>query len=112
MELSSLERLSTSTLRKMQEAIKDILAARLDTDPRPGRLATFDDGQGNVRSISIERVNPKTVSGVELGSSLTPGKRWRVSRCVLRVEPVERETPSKPTNPEQAHRPSYAGDAW
>lgn len=111
MDLSVLDRLSTEGLMKMQERITAVLASRLDMTLRAGRLATFKGSDGVTRTIRIERVNGKSVSGKETGSSFKPGSAWRVSKNMIAVVPEVRSTPL-PTRPAVPHRPTGIGDAW
>jgi len=113
MDLSKLALLSTEALQQMQEAIKGVLAARLDTTPRPGRRATFEY-QGVVRTVTIDRVNPKTVSCTETGGSVSPGKRWKVGHSFLKVEPIERKVQAPPPINLRPYKPASvgSGDAW
>ena len=110
-DLSILDRLTTEGLMKMQERITEVLASRLDTTLRAGRLATFKGSDGVTRTIRIVRVNGKSVSGNETGSSLKPGAAWRVSKNMITVVPEARSTPL-PTRPATPHRPTGISDAW
>jgi hypothetical protein len=49
---------------------------------RPGQTALFKDGRGITRTIRINAINRKTVSGVELTPA--PGAKWRVGPGLLR----------------------------
>lgn len=108
--IDKLMQASTESLLNMKTNIELILASRLDTELRRGRIATFDDGNGVTRKIRIDRINDKTVSGVETGDSLNPGGKWRVGKNFLKVVPQERSTPSRIVTP---HKPNtVARDAW
>lgn len=111
MDTSKLAMVSTENLMEMQKTIETILDSRLDTEPRRGRTATFVGSDGLNRTIIIERINGKTVSGVELAGSVKPGSKWRVGKSVLKVTPQIK----KDSDPvfKAPHVPSkYEGDAW
>ncbi len=108
MNLSKLALLSTDALTVMQSAIKDILASRLDTTLRIGRIGRFPY-DGTHRTIMIERINGKTVSGREIGTSAKPGSKWRVSKSVVEIVGEERKVPL-PTKPLAEHKPAQGGD--
>jgi len=108
--IDKLAQASTENLLKLKGSIETILASRLDTELRRGRIATFSDGKGNTRKIRIDRINDKTVSGVETGDSLNPGGKWRVDKGFLKVVPEERKT--MPARPSVPHKPVTARDAW
>lgn len=108
--IDKLMQASTESLLNMKANIELILASRLDTELRRGRIATFDDGNGVTRKIRIDRINDKTVSGVETGDSLNPGGKWRVGKGFLKVVPEERKT--MPARPSVPHKPVTARDAW
>lgn len=113
MDMSKLALLSTEALIKMQSAVKEILATRLDTTLRVGRVATFVDSQGATRTVHVLRVNQKTVSCVETGISVKPGAKWRCGKAGLSVVPEIRGTPLPMKKPPVSHKPSTdIGDAW
>lgn len=109
MDLSVLSRLSTDGLIKMQEQIKVVLASRLDTTLNYGRIATFKGRDGLLRTITIDRINGKSVSGRETGASLKPGSQWRVSKNMISVVPEVKKAPVVLTTP---HRPVSPGASW
>lgn len=111
-QLQKLNGLSTDSLVAMKTHIEAVLATRLDTTLRVGRIGEFEHPVGCVRKIMIDRVNGKTVSGVETGSSFEPGKKWRVGKVILKVVPQERKNPP-PMKTSVPHKPSsYDGDTW
>lgn len=113
MDLNVLNKISTEGLKKMQAHIEAVLASRLDTTLRIGRLATFEDSrEGTTRTIVIERINGKSVSGVETGSSVKPGMKWRVSKTLLKVVPTERRTPVTAPRAATPHRPATSANTW
>lgn len=106
MDLSKLERLSNETLIAMQLKIKGILADRnvsvsdeIRRTIRIGDLAMFhSDRRACNITIKVEKINPKTVVGVEVdeaGRELTT--RWKVSPSYL--TPVNPRMPSSRTLP-------------
>lgn len=110
MNLEVLNKVSTDGLLALKARVETILASRLDNTLRIGRRATFKDGEGDERILVIERVNGKSVSGVEDGKSLRPGTKWRVSKAMLTVLPEERKTPL-PTAPVTPYKPASADGA-
>lgn len=110
--IDKLMQASTESLLTLKANIETILASRLDTELRRGRIASFEDGKGNTRKIRIERINERTCSGVEVGDSLNPGGKWRVGKGQLQVVPEVRKTPGT-MNLKVPHRPTtVAGDSW
>lgn len=108
--IDKLMQASTESLMNLKANIETILASRLDTELRRGRIASFDDGRGNTRKIRIDRINDRTCSGVETGDSPNPGGKWRVGKNFLKVIPQERKAPSRVVTP---HKPNtVARDAW
>lgn len=111
MDLSKLQLLNTDTLQKMQAEIDRVLKSRLDTRLFGGRTGHFTCSAGIERHVLIDRVNAKSVSVTELADSHRPGTKWRVSRGMLRVTPVEIKAPAVSRTPAAPPR-SYAGAAW
>lgn len=111
MNLDVLNKLSTDGLLKIQGHIEELLKSRLDITLRVGRIGTFHS-RGEDITVVITRINGKSVSGEETGVSVKPGRKWRVDKGIIKVEPMERKTPT-PVRSTTPHRPaSVAGDAW
>jgi hypothetical protein len=112
MNLNMLNRLSTEALLKLREGVDVVLVTRLDTSLKVGCLADFIHANGETITISIERINGKTVSGTEIGASVKPGRRWRVTKGAIKVRPSERKE-SEPVRFAQTDKPQTdAGAAW
>lgn len=113
MNMSNLALMSTELLMKLEEAVKVILTSRLDVTPRIGRLATFKDREGIERTIVIERISGKSVSGQETGLSIKPGGKWRIGKSNLRVVPEIRKVALPIPSPTTPHKPQTAhSDSW
>lgn len=114
MDSARLEGLATETLIALQSAIKGILATRLDTTLRVGRVASFEHPMGVHRKMVITKINTKTVSGEETHDSVKPGGKWRCSPSSLRIDPIVRSKPLPPP-PRAPHTPapaSVAHELW
>ena len=97
----------------MRDAIKVILESRLDTTIQRGRIGTFVDANGGIRTVLIERINHKTVSCIETGVSIKPGSKWRCSKVGLTVLPILRVQPLAVSRPLGSYKPSTGdGDTW
>jgi hypothetical protein len=86
MDMSKLNALSTEQLRVLNRAVVGILNTRNSNEAfeksrqfRIGQTVQFRDKKGGVRKIVIERINTKSVSGLEVGGYMT----WRVHPNLL-----------------------------
>lgn len=109
MDVSKLTALPTDVLVKLRDTVDAVIASRMDTRLQVGRLATFEYS-GTTREVRIDKVNTKTVSCRETSASIEPGKLWRVSIPVVKVIPMERETPL-PIKVDTPHKPASYEDA-
>lgn len=109
MNLEMLNKLSTEGLHKLKESIEQVLDSRLDRTLRVGRVADFM-ARGESISIVITRINGKTVSGEEIGTSVKPGRKWRVGKELAKVRPLERRA-SGPVRFAQPSKPQTGADA-
>lgn len=116
MDLSKLEQMTTDALRAIRDKCDAVLTTRVDNQLRSGSIASFRDRDGSTRYLRVNRVNDKSVSGVEcdpktFGAISTT--RWRVGRSLLTViaNPGVRAAPiSKPVTP---YKPTSVPDsAW
>ncbi len=111
MDLSRLESMSSEGLQAIRDKCVEVLAARRATSLRRGCIAWFLDGKGMKRTIRVERINTKTVSGREIDPitlQTLGGLGWRVTPSVLNM--VGEPAPPKPAS---AHKPSTnATSAW
>lgn len=113
MNLDMLNKLSTEGLHKLKESVEQVLNSRLDRAPRIGRTGTFQYTRDrSIRTVVITKINQTTFSCQETGTSIEPGKRWRVSKLALNVDPVERRA-NQPVRFATPHKPQ-TGDsaAW
>ena len=119
MNTEILTRMSLDGLRKLEAAVKAELERRLDYSLRPGRTAWFTTtkprkgiGSAEVHCI-VERINRTTVTVKELSDSPHyPGMSWKVSPGMLRIEPVERKTPTAPMRPASSRPMTTAAATW
>jgi len=115
MNLEALNKLSTEGLIKLKDGIDTVLASRLDTAPKVGRLADFECSKsGATVTVVINRINGKSVSCTETGTSVKPGRKWRVDPGFLKVRPVEKRASEPPrfAPAPKPHVPTGAGDFW
>ena len=111
MSLETLNKLSTEALHKLKESIDKVLDSRLDRTLRVGRVADFVARGENI-SIVITRINGKSVSGEEIGTSVKPGRKWRVDKSMAKVRPLEKRQ-SEPVRFAAPHKPQTGdGAAW
>lgn len=108
MNLEMLNKLSTEGLHKLKEGIEKVLDSRLDRELRVGRVADLACGESI--SIVITRINDKTVSGEEIGTSVKPGRQWWVRKELVKVRPLERRA-SGPVRFAAPHKPQTGEDA-
>lgn len=105
MDLTKLESMSSDALRAIRDKTIEVLAARTDNQLRTGSIAWFKDGEGNKRYVKIARVNPKSMSAVEVDPvhyAPVSTATWRVSRNLLNVVDnpgVKKVTPPAPIVP-------------
>lgn len=112
MNLEMLNKLSTEGLHKLKASIEQVLDSRLDRTPRIGRTGTFKYTRDNtIRTVVILKINPTTFGCQETGTSIEPGKQWRVGKTALTVEPVERRA-NQPVRFATPHKPQTGADAW
>lgn len=109
MSLETLNKLSTEALHKLKESIDKVLDSRLDRTLRVGRVADFVARGENI-SIVITRINGKSVSGEEIGTSVKPGRKWRVDKGMAKVRPLEIRA-SGPVRFAQPSKPQTGADA-
>lgn len=117
MDSSRLNELSTDTLMTLQAAVAAVLATRLDTTLRCGRIGTFEHPIGVKRRLMITKVNQKTVSGEETHDSHNPGGKWKVGFSSLKIEPITRKQPLAPPpsvalSPHKPATASVAHEVW
>ncbi len=81
MDTSKLNSLTTGQLRMINNAICDLLRSRSASESfektrkfQIGQNVQFQDKKGITRKINIDRVNMKSVSGIEIGGFA----KWRV----------------------------------
>ena len=107
--LQKLNALDTDRLRSIQAHIDTLLATRLDTRVAYGREGWFISKNGERIDVTVDAMNRTTVSVHETES----GKKWRVSKQMLQIVPIERKValPVKPLL--MPHRPVTVGDgSW
>ena len=110
MNLAVLDKVSTDGLKSIMARCEELLKARLDTTPRPGRMAKFfATNRHEEVTVRIERINRTTASCTEVAP--VAGNRWRVHLHMLKVDPVERARPM-PVRSAIPHRPASTDDAW
>ena len=85
MNLSVMEAMTTEALVAIRDQAAHILQARSRSGLRVGAIAHFNDRNGIRRTMKIQRVNAKTVTGVETGANGVT-MRWRVSPQFLTVD--------------------------
>ena len=110
MNLEMLNKLSTEGLYRLKESIDKVLDGRMDRTPRIGRVGTFTDHAGLVRTASITKINRTTFSCEETGVSINPGCKWKVSMSSFNVTPIERRV-NQPARFAQPHKPQTNADA-
>lgn len=101
MNLAVLEQMSTEALSAIRDKASAILQARGRSALRVGATAHFTDKNGRRRTITVHRVNAKSVTGVE--STPTGTVRWRVSPQFLTIEEA---TPLPSFKPAIKHVPT------
>lgn len=86
MDMSKLSLLPTDVLREMNKAVVAILNSRRANETwdkarqfRVGQVVQFRDKKGATRKITIDRINTKSVSGIEVGGYMS----WRVHPSLL-----------------------------
>ena len=113
MDLSKLEMMGSDTLQAIRDKCVEVLAARRENSLRRGATAWFIDSKGVKRTMLIERINSKTVSGREIDPitrQYIGSATWRVTPALLNVVGEKRPTPVAPT---PIHKPSTTADnAW
>ena len=113
MNLSGFESMSSEGLQAIRDKCMEILAARKVSAIRRGVTVWFLDADGRRRTIRIERVNTKTVSGREIDPVTLQnlgGQTWRVGLSLVNV--VGDSTAAKESLP-PTHKPSTTADnAW
>ena len=111
MDLTKLESMSSEALQAIRDKCVEVLASRKENSLRRGGVAWFFDKDGRKRTMMIERVNAKSVSGREIDPVTLKnigGTVWRVSPALLNV--IGEPAPAKPA---AAHKPSTtASGAW
>ena len=117
MDLSVLEKMSTEALCGIRDKAADILRERSSGALRVGMIGYFIDSRGNRRMLRVDRVNQKTVSGVEVDAihhmplSAKSGG-WRVSKNLMTMIDTG-PTKSKPANAAPSYVPkSTLDEAW
>lgn len=97
--------LSVLELKRVEEVVKAKLEAMRYAAFRFGSIVSFKDRAGNIHHMKVTRINAKSVSGTEIGTSRT----WRVHPSLL--TPAEDFRPAAPaTKPKPVpHTPVTAG---
>lgn len=95
--IEKLKALPIEALLDLSDALKVVLEEKKRHMLRPGVLATFTDTRvvpPVERTICIERINPKTISGyvVENGRHMRE-RKWKVGHGLLRPV-IERKKPA------------------
>jgi len=116
MDLSKLELMTTDALRAIRDKCEAVLTTRVDNQLRSGSIASFKDRDGSIRYLRVNRVNGKSVSGVECDPT-TYGAisttRWRVGRSLLTVIANPGVKPAAVAKPAVPYRPTSVPDsAW
>lgn len=94
MDLSKLDLLSSDTLAQIKERIDLVLRNRLNRAVMAGGHATFMDRRGMQRTMRVERINAKSISGKEVMADGSLGMKWTVHPSLL--TPVEKPKPAAP----------------
>jgi len=88
MDLQKLEALSTDALGAIRDKCSEILRTRSDGALRTHAVGFFNDSNGKRHYIRIQRINQKTVSGVEVDAAdhaITFKNKWKVSPQLLTI---------------------------
>lgn len=111
MDLTKLESMSSEALQAIRDRCVEVLTSRKANSLRRGGVAWFFDKEGRKRTMLVERINAKSVSGREIDPVTLQklgGTTWRVSPALLNV--IGEPAPAKPA---PAHKPSTtASSAW
>lgn len=116
MNLSALDKMSTSALSEIQEHVKKILHARSSGAMRVGKVGWFLDNNGAKRFMRIERINAKTIGGREVDAvhhmPLSAfGGKWRVSPNLLTM--IDTGPAPTPKLPARDYTPkTVLSDEW
>lgn len=111
MDLTKLESMSSEALQAIRDKCVEVLVSRQKNTLRRGATAWFLDRDGHKRTVIVERINSKTVSGYEIDPTTRARVNtinWRISPALLNV--IGDPAPAKPA---PAHKPSTtASIAW
>ena len=107
MNFDVLKRLSVDQLRELRLEVDKEIGNRLDFRVIAGRTGKFLDSKNIMHYCRIERVNPKSVTVVDLDN----GAKWRISKSIIEMDGVEISTPQ--VKKIEKHTPkNYNVTAW
>ena len=88
MDLNKLEALSTEALSAIRDKCAEVLRTRSEVALRHGAIGWFLDGGGKRHFMRVDRINTKTISGVEVDAtdhSIAFKNKWKVSPNLLTI---------------------------